>query len=105
MGSVGVYRWEFDNGSKSLAVGVNGPLIIDDMHMTVRAALNGVGLAVSLEEYVAPHLASGELERVLEEWCPPFAGFFPYYPSRKQQPAALAALSDMLRLTVVGDRP
>jgi hypothetical protein len=29
---------------------------------------------------------------VLEDWCPPFAGFFLYYPSRKQQPAALVAV-------------
>jgi hypothetical protein len=37
-------------------------------------------------------LASGALVRVLEDWCPPFAGFFLYYPSRKQQPAALVAV-------------
>jgi DNA-binding transcriptional LysR family regulator len=36
--------------------------------------------------------------RVLEDWCQPFSGFFLYYPSRRQQPAALAALIDTLRL-------
>lgn len=97
MGRAGVYRWEFDLGPQSLAVGVDGPLIIDDMDMTIRAAMDGVGLAFSLEEYVAPQLASGALVRVLEDWCPPFAGFFLYYPSRRQQPAALAALIDTLR--------
>jgi DNA-binding transcriptional LysR family regulator len=35
---------------------------------------------------------------VLEDWCPPFAGYFIYYPSRRQQPAALSALIDTLRL-------
>ena len=29
---------------------------------------------------------------------PPFAGFFLYYPSRRQQPAALSALIDTLRM-------
>jgi DNA-binding transcriptional LysR family regulator len=38
------------------------------------------------------------LVRVLEDWCPPFAGYFLYYPSRRQQPAALSALIDTLRL-------
>ncbi len=90
--------WEFAKGSKAQAVAVNGALVIDDMDMTVRAAMDGVGLAFSLEEYVAPHLASGALVRVLEDWCPPFAGFFLYYPSRRQQPAALSALIDTLRL-------
>ena len=75
-------RWEFEKGSQSLVVGADGPLTID-----VRAAIDGVGLAFSLEQNVAPNLASGALVRVLEEWCPPFAGFFLYYPSRRQQPA------------------
>jgi DNA-binding transcriptional LysR family regulator len=38
------------------------------------------------------------LVRVLEDWCPPFPGFFLYYPSRRQQPAALSGLIDTLRL-------
>ena len=44
-GSAGVYRWEFDKGKKSLSVAVNGPLIVDDVEILVRAALDGVGLA------------------------------------------------------------
>ena len=51
-----------------------------------------------LEAHAAPHLASGALVRVLEDWCPPFAGYFLYYPSRRQQPAALSALIETLRL-------
>jgi DNA-binding transcriptional LysR family regulator len=98
MGSAGVYRWEFDKGDESLVVGVNGRLIIDDMDMTIQAALEGIGLVSSLEEYVVPYLASGALVRVLEDWCPPFAGFFLYHPSRRQQPAALAALIKLLRV-------
>jgi DNA-binding transcriptional LysR family regulator len=40
---------------------------------------------------------------VLEDWCPPFPGFFLYYPSRKQLPAALSALIDTLRLSSLAD--
>ena len=43
-----------------------------------------------MEEHAAPHLASGRLVRVLEDWCEPFAGYFLYYPSRRQQLAALS---------------
>lgn len=50
------------------------------------------------EDRAAPHLASGALERVLDDWCPSFPGFFLYYPSRRQQPAALSALIDTLRM-------
>jgi len=47
---------------------------------------------------IAPHLASGALVRVLEDWCSPFPGFFLYYPRQRQLPAALSALIETLRL-------
>src|SRR2546426_12243893 len=96
--SDGVYRWEFDKGKQSLTVAVNGPLIVDDVEIMIRAAIDGVGLAFMSEERAAPHLASGELVRVLEDWCPPFPGVFLYYPRQRQLPAALSALIETLRL-------
>ena len=97
-GSAGPYRWEFEKNDVSLAVDVNGPLIVDDADLMIRAALDGLGLTFSFEEYVAPQIASGALVRVLDDWCPPFAGYFLYYPSRRQQPAAMSALIETLRL-------
>jgi DNA-binding transcriptional LysR family regulator len=93
-----VYRWEFEKGKKELSVAVNGPLVVDDVVILTRAVMDGVGLAFLSEDYVAPQLASGKLLRVLEDWCQPFPGFFLYYPSRRQQPAALSALINTLRL-------
>jgi DNA-binding transcriptional LysR family regulator len=92
------YRWEFDKGKQSLVVAVDGPLMVDDVALLIRAAIDGVGLTFLLEEQAAPYLASGQLVRVLEDWCEPFAGYFLYYPSRRQQPAALTALTEILRL-------
>jgi len=97
-GSAGLYRWEFDKGKKSLSVAVHGPLIVDDVETLVRAAIDGVGLAFVSDERVAAQLESGELIRILDDWCQPFPGFFLYYPSRRQQPAALSALINALRL-------
>src|SRR3954468_14281014 len=96
-GSAGLYRWEFEKAKKSLSVAVNGPLTVDDIQLVLRAALDGVGLAFLSEEHVVQYLASGALVRVLEAWCQPYPGFFLYYPSRRQQPPALAALIDVLR--------
>jgi DNA-binding transcriptional LysR family regulator len=97
-GSSGPYRWEFEKGDETLAVDVSGPLIVDDAELMIRAAIDGLGLTFSFEAYVAPQLESGALVRVLDDWCPPFAGYFLYYPSRRQQPAALSALIDTLRV-------
>jgi DNA-binding transcriptional LysR family regulator len=99
MGTGGpVYRWEFEKRGKPVTVSVSGPLIFNDVELTLRAASDGVGLAFALEQDVAAHIDRGELVRVLEDWCPPFDGFFLYYPSRRQQPAALQALVDSLRV-------
>ena len=97
-GSARPYRWEFEKNGESVVVDVSGPLIVDDADLMIRAAVDGLGLTFSFEEYVAPQIASGTLLRVLEDWCPPFAGYFLYYPSRRQQPAALSALIETLRL-------
>lgn len=97
-GAAGVYRWEFEKGRRSLTVAPGGPLVVNDADLLVRAAIDGVGLACVVEGQVSAHLASGALVRVLEDWCPPFPGYFLYYPSRRQQPAALSALVGVLRL-------
>jgi len=64
-----VYRWQFDKGKQSLTVAVNGPLIVDDVEIMIRAAIDGVGLAFLLEENAAPHLASGALARRSSKPC------------------------------------
>jgi DNA-binding transcriptional LysR family regulator len=97
-GPAETYRWEFDKGKQSLAVAVEGPLVVDDAQLLIRAAIDGVGLTFLMEQHAAPYLANGQLLRVLDDWCEPFAGYFLYYPSRRQQPAALSALIDTLRL-------
>ena len=97
-GASGMYHWEFQKGRKSLSVAVTGPLIVDDVEIMIQAAIDGAGLAYGLEEHVAAHLSSGRLARVLEDWCPPFAGYFLYYPTRRQHTPAMAALIDSLRM-------
>ena len=97
-GSPVPYRWEFEKDGEALVVDVNGPLIADDADLMIRAAVDGLGLTFSFEEYVASQIASGALVRVLDDWCPPFPGYFLYYPSRRQQSAALSALIDALRI-------
>ena len=81
-----------------MEVGVDGPLVFDDEDMVINAALAGVGLAYVIEDQVASLLKAGALARVLEDWCPPFPGFFLYYPGRRQVSPALAAFIDAIRV-------
>jgi len=50
-----------------------------------------------MEEPLAQMIADGRLIQVLKDWCPMFPGYFLYYPSRRNQPAALAALINTLK--------
>ncbi len=91
------YRWEFERGGDEVAVEVDGPLTLSEQDLMVDAALSGVGLAYVFEGQVERHLAEGQLTRVLADWCPFYPGFFLYYPSRRQLPAALRAFVDFAR--------
>lgn len=93
----GLYTWEFEKAGRELNVRVDGQLVFNGTGMVLNAALAGFGLAYLPEAQVQPYLASGELIRVLADWCPPFAGYHLYYPSRRQQTAAFALLIDALR--------
>ena len=95
--SNGLYRWEFEKGRKALTVSPQGPASFDDPDLVIKAVLDGIGLGTSMEESVKDLLNEGRLVQVLGDWCPPFPGYFLYYPSRRNQPAALAALIGVLR--------
>ncbi len=97
-GSTEIYRWEFQKGKKELSVAVNGPLVVDDLGLAIRAGLDGIGLVFVDEAEVVEYLRTGRLVRVLQDWCQPYPGFFIYYPSRRQQTAALSAVIGMFRI-------
>lgn len=97
--SKGLYRWEFEKGRKALTVSPQGPASFDDPDLVIQAVLNGVGIGTAMEKTLAGLIAQGSLIQVLRDWCPSFPGYFLYYPSRRNQPAALAALIDTLRLS------
>jgi DNA-binding transcriptional LysR family regulator len=93
-----LYKWEFEKARRSIEVGVEGPLISGDEGVVIDAALAGVGLAYIIEDQVASLLRARALSRVLEDWCPPFPGFFLYYPGRRQVSPALATFIDAIRV-------
>ena len=96
----GFYAWEFERDGRELRVRVDGPLAFNLARLAIQAALCGDGLACVLEQSVADHIAAGRLIRVLADWCPPFAGYHLYYPSRRQLSPALALLLKTLRRPV-----
>ena len=93
----GLYAWEFEKDGRELKVRVDGQFTFNSARMIVRACLDGFGLCSMPDDIVAQHIAAGRLVRVLDAWCPPFAGHHLYYPSRRQPSAAFALLVEALR--------
>lgn len=87
-----LYRWEFTEDGREFDVEVTGRLVVNGVQTMMRAALDGVGLAYAFESMVVDELRDKRLVRVLEPYCPPFPGYFLYYPSRHNVPKKLAAL-------------
>jgi DNA-binding transcriptional LysR family regulator len=93
----GLYAWEFEKGERELRVRVEGQLTFNGTAQMLNAALAGFGLAYVPEDLAQPLLAKQRLQRVLEDWCQPYAGYHLYYPSRRQPSAAFTLLVDALR--------
>ncbi|MGL6274396.1 LysR family transcriptional regulator [Aeromonas dhakensis] len=92
------YRWAFAGEEGSLLeIEVTGPLTTSTPALYLGATEAGLGLAYCLEEEVSQKVAQGKLLTVLEPWCPTFAGFYLFYPSRHQLGSSLRALIDMLK--------
>ena len=93
----GLYAWEFERDGREVNVRVEGRLVFSTSNLGLKAAVAGLGLAFVPEDRAQAHLAAGQLDRVLEDWCPPFPGYHLYYPSRRQPTAAFSALVEALR--------
>lgn len=90
-------EWPFARKGRPRRIALDGRVVVNNADLAVRAAVDGLGIAYTIEALAEPFLRSGQLVRVLEDWSPRFEGFFLYYPGHRQIPAALRALIDMIR--------
>jgi DNA-binding transcriptional LysR family regulator len=93
----GLWAWDFERHGRELKVRVDGQIVLNGTVEILEAALDGFGLAYVPQDVAEPHLESGRLIRVLDEWSPPWPGYYLYYPSRRQTSPAFALLVDALR--------
>ncbi len=93
----GLYAWEFEKDGRALIVRVDGQMIVNDTALALEAAVAGLGIAYITEDQVLPLIAEGQLVRVLEDWCPPFPGYYLYFPSRRQHSSGFSLMVEALR--------
>ncbi len=95
--NVAPYRWEFEENGVPFDIAVEPQITTNDLRLMIRAAVSGGGITFAPEETFRPYLESGELVPLLQDFLPPFPGFFLYFPSRRNMPPKLRALIDHVR--------
>jgi DNA-binding transcriptional LysR family regulator len=90
--------WEFERDGALVRISPTGPLLSSTIDLKISAAVAGLGVIYSFEEFLAPSLKSGALEPILEDWWQSFPGPFLYYASRRLMPAPLRAFVDFIKL-------
>ena len=91
------YRWEFtEPGGQDFSVAVPARAIANNFSLMMRLVTAGLGLTIGMGDGVQPYVDRGEVVPVLGEYCPPFPGYYLYYPQRRQASPALRALVEYL---------
>jgi len=97
--SGGLYVWDFERRGRRVNVRVDGPLIFNTAPPQLDAALAGLGIALLPEDELTTHIDAGRLVRVMQDWCPKFAGYHLYYPSKRQPSPAFSLVVKALRFS------
>ncbi|WP_322032232.1 LysR family transcriptional regulator [Paraburkholderia sp. J76] len=92
--------WQFERAGEVLRLDPPAPLVVRPgaaLDLLINMALDGVGIVYLFEEMLLPHIRSGALVRLLEDWDVSFPGPFLYYPGRRHLPAPLRAFVDFVK--------
>ena len=92
-----VYRWEFEDGGRELAINPSGPLTLNSLPIIVAAALNGAGICYVPLHHIALYFETGSLVRLLEPFSTAFDGHSLYYSPYRHQTRAFAAFPQHLK--------
>ncbi|MEP7006481.1 MAG: LysR family transcriptional regulator [Sphingomonas bacterium] len=92
-----LYSWQFEKDGAAVNVAVQGPLIVNDDYLALTACRDGAGITYLFEATIREDLASGRLVPLLEDWSPPFSGFYLFYTGRRNVRPCLRAFIDWMR--------
>lgn len=94
--------WEFIRGAEVVRIKPDGPLVATTAELELSAAVAGLGVICTFEDFLSEALARGDLVPVLSDWWQSFSGPYLYYPSRRNMPAPLRAFIDFVRKDASG---
>ncbi len=89
--------WRFHEGGRERKIKIQGRLSCNSGQALLDAALKGLGLVQLPDYYVAPHLASGRLVLLLNDYQPADEGIWALYPHNRQLAPKVRMLVEYLR--------
>lgn len=92
-----VSPWEFERGEEVIRLSPQARITANTLELEISAAISGLGIIATFEEFLAPAIARGELVPILEDWMPDFPGPYLYYAGRKHMPPPLRAFIDFVK--------
>lgn len=101
--NVAPYRWEFEENGVPFDIAVGPQITTNDLQLMLRTAVAGGGITFVTEETGRPYVESGDLVPILQDYLPPFPGFFLYFPQRRNMAPKLRALVDHVKLKGMPD--
>ena len=98
MASRQLLAWSFEKAGNTIELLVNGPLIVNDVDLLIKAVRDGIGIGYMIESYIAEDVRQQKLIPLLEDWSPPYHGWYHlYYAGRRHLSAPLKAFISFLR--------
>ncbi|CAH0174720.1 LysR family transcriptional regulator [Enterobacter ludwigii] len=91
------YRWEFEEAGIPFDVAVEPHITTNDLRLMLRLALAGGGITFATYETFRPFIEKGQLVSLLDDFLPPFPGFYLYFPQRRNMAPKLRALIEHVR--------
>lgn len=90
--------WRFRAADEVMTVDVRGRLIVNSTNALVRAAVDGNGLGWLFRPTIAPELATGALESVLDDYAIEHPGYYLYFPRSSGRIRAFRAFVDFMQV-------
>lgn len=86
----------FEPGGGTNSVATTGPIEVNSPQATLRAARSGLGVAIVPDFIAKPHIQSGELVTLFDDYISRDRGIYAVYPHRRYLPAKVRSFVDYL---------
>ena len=91
-----IYEWDFARDDQLIQMRVPGRVAVNDSNAYLTATLEGMGVSQLVSIVAQPYLASGQLERVLDDWCVDPLPVHVVYPQNRHLSAKVRAFVEWI---------